>query len=147
MPSPPLPVSASKSITKPRLLSSLKPCRDLAGDRRLILFISDVPLRSPPSSSLQVDPSPLIHAIIQDVLHRHPRPPSFRPVFHNSLAQLVLDLCIRLRIGDPLASLPFALPRGVWQNMTLLTQSLRMLRQAGFQCLNPTASSPPMMVG
>ncbi len=106
----------------------LEACRDLAETG---VYPFDV-LRSPPSSSLQVDPSPLIRAVVQDVYTATPAS-IISARFHNSLAQLVLDLCIRLRQETGLTTV--ALSGGVWQNMTLLTQSLRMLRQAGFNVL------------
>jgi hydrogenase maturation protein HypF len=50
--------------------------------------------------------------------------------FHNGLAQLVLELCERIRRERGLTEV--ALSGGVWQNVTLLRKALDRLRGAGF---------------
>jgi hydrogenase maturation protein HypF len=53
--------------------------------------------------------------------------------FHNGLAHLALDLCMQIRRDTSIRTV--ALSGGVWQNMTLLSKTLALLKQAGFQPL------------
>jgi hydrogenase maturation protein HypF len=79
--------------------------------------------------SLEIDPSPMLRAIVSDLLEGAPIA-ILAARFHNSLAQAVLQVCQRLRpvFGD----LPVALSGGVWQNRTLLRKTLELLDGAGF---------------
>ena len=53
--------------------------------------------------------------------------------FHNTLADMVLEIALSLRQAKQLETV--ALSGGVWQNMTLLKKSVLKLRSAGFQVL------------
>lgn len=53
--------------------------------------------------------------------------------FHNTIAQTCLSICQRIRSNTSLNTV--ALSGGVWQNMTLLSKSLALLRSHGFQTL------------
>jgi hydrogenase maturation protein HypF len=55
--------------------------------------------------------------------------------FHNSLAQLCLDVCRAVRQSHGCRTV--ALSGGVWQNTRLLTSALRLLAEDGFQVLWP----------
>jgi hydrogenase maturation protein HypF len=56
--------------------------------------------------------------------------PTPRQPFHNGLAQLVLELCEKIRRERGLQEV--ALSGGVWQNVTLLHKTLDRLRSAKF---------------
>jgi hydrogenase maturation protein HypF len=51
--------------------------------------------------------------------------------FHNGLAQMVLDVCSRIREAQQLNEV--ALSGGVWQNITLLDKTVALLQQNGFR--------------
>jgi hydrogenase maturation protein HypF len=53
--------------------------------------------------------------------------------FHNGLANVVLEICLRLRTETSLNTVAFS--GGVWQNITLLNKTLTLLKQSGFQTL------------
>ena len=71
----------------------------------------------------------VICAVVADVRSGVPTP-LIAARFHNGLAQLVLAVCDQLRRERGLSEV--ALSGGVWQNMTLLRQTLRRLRAANF---------------
>jgi hydrogenase maturation protein HypF len=50
--------------------------------------------------------------------------------FHNSVAQMVVDVCLKLR--DEFGLDEVALSGGVWQNMMLLTRTVALLQHDGF---------------
>lgn len=78
----------------------------------------------------QVDPAPLVAALLADVRAGKPvRQVSAR--FHNSLAHLVRDVCASLRVETGVSKV--ALSGGVWQNVTLLLKTIPLLQKAGFQ--------------
>jgi hydrogenase maturation protein HypF len=73
--------------------------------------------------------TPVVRAVVDDV--RAGVPPSIIAArFHNGLAQLILDVCSRIR--DERSLNEVALSGGVFQNITLLTHTLDRLSQAGF---------------
>ena len=53
--------------------------------------------------------------------------------FHNGIAQMVAEICIRLREERGVKIV--ALSGGVWQNIFLLTRTLDLLRQYNFDVL------------
>jgi hydrogenase maturation protein HypF len=71
----------------------------------------------------------VIHAVVADVRSGVPTP-LISARFHNGLAQLVLEMCERIRRERGLNEV--ALSGGVWQNVTLLRKTLDRLRGAGF---------------
>ncbi|MBE2199841.1 MAG: carbamoyltransferase HypF, partial [Anaerolinea sp.] len=79
-----------------------------------------------------MDPAPLIHAILADLRHRIPIP-TIAARFHNSVAQMTLAVCRELRTRYSLNEV--ALSGGVWQNVTLLTQTIQLLQADGFTVL------------
>jgi hydrogenase maturation protein HypF len=76
-----------------------------------------------------ISPIPLIHALLAD--HRAGVPIGIISArFHNSVAAMVLDVCRLMRDESGLAEV--VLSGGVWQNVTLLTRAVRLLRQDEF---------------
>jgi hydrogenase maturation protein HypF len=71
----------------------------------------------------------VIYAVVADVRSGVPTP-LIAARFHSGLAQVVLDLCERIRYDRGLKEV--ALSGGVWQNVTLLHKTLTRLRAAGF---------------
>jgi hydrogenase maturation protein HypF len=77
----------------------------------------------------QVNPKVAIDALIADSLSGVPLP-KISARFHNGLAQMVMEMCIHLSEKYDLSEV--ALSGGVWQNMTLLTKTLKLLEKSGF---------------
>ena len=73
--------------------------------------------------------TPLIRMVVSDVRAGVPAP-LISARFHNGLAQLVLEMCEKLRRERGLQEV--ALSGGVWQNVTLLHKTLDRLRPAKF---------------
>ncbi|HEX8993454.1 MAG TPA: carbamoyltransferase HypF [Anaerolineales bacterium] len=71
-----------------------------------------------------------IQALLTDVFAGAPVP-VISARFHNGLAGLVNDACLRIRSESGLNQV--VLSGGVWQNITLLRRTLSLLRKAGFQ--------------
>jgi hydrogenase maturation protein HypF len=71
----------------------------------------------------------VIRAVVADVLSGVPTP-LISTRFHNGLAQLVLEMCERIKRERGLNEV--ALSGGVWQNVTLLQKTLDRLRSADF---------------
>jgi len=78
-----------------------------------------------------IDPAPLWHSLHKD-LQAGVSPPVISARFHNSIAQLTLEVCQSLRDSSSNA---VALSGGVWQNMLLLEKSQQLLEKAGFSVL------------
>jgi len=78
-----------------------------------------------------IDPAPVWHSLLKD-LQTGVSPPVISARFHNSIAQLALEVCQSLRDSSSNA---VALSGGVWQNMLLLEKSQQMLEKAGFRVL------------
>ena len=77
----------------------------------------------------QIDATPLIHEVVHD-LRAGRNKAIIAARFHNGLAQMVVDVCSQLRLSHGLSEV--ILSGGVWQNMTLLIQSVDLLRKQGF---------------
>jgi hydrogenase maturation protein HypF len=75
---------------------------------------------------------PLLEQILQDWSSSIPQT-AISARFHNGLARLSVELCKQIRSETSLETV--ALSGGVWQNMTLLTKTLALLRQEGFHPL------------
>jgi hydrogenase maturation protein HypF len=76
-----------------------------------------------------VDPGPAVAAVVAD-LQAGLRPAQMAARFHNGMAQMVVDVCRRLRQEYGLNEV--VLSGGVWQNMVLLNETNRLLDAAGF---------------
>jgi hydrogenase maturation protein HypF len=76
-----------------------------------------------------LDPSPMLQGLVHDLRGGAPLP-SLAGRFHNTIAQLVHQACVRIREETGISEV--ALSGGVWQNMTLLKKSLPLLEQDGF---------------
>jgi hydrogenase maturation protein HypF len=76
--------------------------------------------------------TPLLEQIYHDWRSNVPNP-IISARFHNGLANILLEICQRLRAETSLSTVAFS--GGVWQNITLLNKTLARLQQAGFTTL------------
>jgi hydrogenase maturation protein HypF len=76
-----------------------------------------------------VEAAPVIRAAVDDFRSGVPVP-IISARFHNAVAEMVCDVCLRLRADRGLNEV--ALSGGVFQNVTLLKRTLDLLRAAGF---------------
>ena len=81
---------------------------------------------------LQIDATALITSIVSD-LQLGVSGAKISARFHNGLAQLIVNLC--LRISADRTPLPVALSGGVFQNRYLTERTAKLLRLAGFEVL------------
>jgi len=79
-----------------------------------------------------IDPGLMVKAILED-RNSGISIPKISARFHNSLAEMVLEMSIHLREKHHLNQV--ALSGGVWQNMTLLNKTVKNLLAANFQVL------------
>jgi hydrogenase maturation protein HypF len=86
-----------------------------------------------------INPAPLIAALVDDVQNRTPGS-ILAARFHNTAAQMVADVCQRLRQLSGINQV--ALSGGVWQNITLLSKTYRLLEQDGFEVFYHTLVPP-----
>ncbi len=77
-------------------------------------------------------PLPLFSRMIEDLRGGMPAP-RIAARFHNTLAELTLEVALRIRDQRGLSRV--ALSGGVWQNISLLSRSHQLLSQEGFQVL------------
>jgi hydrogenase maturation protein HypF len=89
-------------------------------------------IQSDEATSLNIDPTPVLEAIVAD-LHYSVSQPAIAARFHNGIAQMVLEVCRVIRSQSSIHVV--ALSGGVWQNMTLLDKTVRLLKNAGFDIL------------
>jgi hydrogenase maturation protein HypF len=75
-------------------------------------------------------PHPLIRAVVDDFCAGVSKP-IISARFHNGVAAMIHDVCLRLRERHGLTQV--ALSGGVFQNVTLLGKTLAFLRGAGFE--------------
>lgn len=80
----------------------------------------------------EIDPAPLWMAMIVDIQSGAGRP-QMASRFHNTIANLCLDLC--QKIQQDFGSDVVAFSGGVWQNQYLLRATSKRLEQAGFHLL------------
>jgi hydrogenase maturation protein HypF len=78
----------------------------------------------------KIDASPLISGVVADLRLKVPVQ-TIAARFHNSVAQLVSDICLLMKKTHGLADV--ALSGGVWQNVYLLKRTTSMLQKHGFQ--------------
>lgn len=76
-----------------------------------------------------ISPAPLLAALLMD-LRNGEAVPTIAAKFHNGVALMVLDVCRQLRMKYGLDRV--ALSGGVWQNATLMINTLRLLQKDGF---------------
>jgi hydrogenase maturation protein HypF len=77
----------------------------------------------------EVDPAPVIRAVVADV-RAGILVGIIAAKFHNGLAVMIRDVCLRLREESGLNEV--ALSGGVFQNVTLLGKTVPLLEEAGF---------------
>ena len=76
-----------------------------------------------------IDPAPCIRSVVADVRAGAPAG-VIASRFHNGLATMVRDVCLRLREETGLNEV--ALSGGVFQNVTLLSKTVPLLEEVGF---------------
>lgn len=76
-----------------------------------------------------ISPAPLVESLVQDVLSGAPAA-RISSRFHNGLAQMTLHVCRQL--ADQYDTSDVLLSGGVWQNVTLLGKTVRLLEKEGF---------------
>jgi len=79
-----------------------------------------------------IDPAPLLRAAVQDLKGGLPAG-VISARFHNSVAHIVLEVCMRLREEHNINIV--ALSGGVWQNMCLLNRATQLLESEKFDVL------------
>ena len=77
-----------------------------------------------------IDSVPLIRSVVNDI-RSGVRPSVISARFHNGVANLIYEICLRLREEYGLNQV--ALSGGVFQNITLLARTLKLLEAAGFE--------------
>jgi hydrogenase maturation protein HypF len=82
--------------------------------------------------SLRIDAAALIWLLVSD-FYAGLQTSIIAARFHNGVAQMVLEVCRKLRAQSALNVV--ALSGGVWQNVTLLAKTLSLLENDGFQVL------------
>jgi hydrogenase maturation protein HypF len=80
----------------------------------------------------QLDPSPMLQAIIADLAAGVAKP-VMATRFHRGLARAIAQACVELRRQTGFTTV--ALSGGVWQNVTLLQQTCELLKLSGFTIL------------
>lgn len=75
---------------------------------------------------------PLLEQVYNDFLLNTPVP-VISARFHNGLANILLEICNKIRATTSLTTVAFS--GGVWQNITLLNKTLVRLNQTGFKTL------------
>jgi hydrogenase maturation protein HypF len=80
----------------------------------------------------QVNPAPVFTALVSDFQHGVPAS-IISARFHNGLAQMVGDVCCRIR--DERSAKTVALSGGVWQNRLLLTKTMKKLKDLNLSVL------------
>lgn len=81
---------------------------------------------------LQIDPAPVIQAIVNDVLAGSP-PGVIAARFHQAVCDVILQIALRLRQREKLQTI--ALSGGVFQNVKLLKQTRAALQANDFRVL------------
>jgi hydrogenase maturation protein HypF len=83
-------------------------------------------------SSGVVDQNGLITAIVKDWANKV-KPGTIAAKFHNSIAWMCKDICLEIRRETSLSDV--ALSGGVWQNLTLLNKTVKLLNENHFNVL------------
>ena len=86
-------------------------------------------IRVEEGSPYLIDSVPLIRSVVNDI-RSGIRPAVISARFHNGVANLICEVCLRLRKESGLNQV--ALSGGVFQNVTLLACTLKLLEAAGF---------------
>ena len=84
------------------------------------------------SEDNEIDFEQLIRSVLKDYQGKV-SDPIIAARFHNSIAQMTLQVCLNLRTAHQLNRV--ALSGGVWQNMTLLEKTVLSLEKSGFDIL------------
>ncbi len=82
------------------------------------------------NAPLEISLAPLLGALLQDMSNEVP-PSIIAARFHNAMAEVILDVCNIIRSETSISRV--ALSGGVWQNLTLLESTCRLLVDHGYQ--------------
>jgi hydrogenase maturation protein HypF len=82
------------------------------------------------TGELIISPHLLFEALLANIYSGRSLP-TISARFHNGVAQMVLEVCLRLRSSFGIDAV--VLSGGVWQNTALLTRTCGLLQQAGFR--------------
>ncbi len=83
-----------------------------------------------PSGGLQINPSPVLDGILQDIQNRLALS-TLSGRFHNTVGRMVYAICDQVRRDHGVNDV--VLSGGVWQNMTLLSRAHDLLLSGGFK--------------
>ena len=97
-------------------------CGDSVTEASYPLFLS-------PTIPCLVDPTPMLEAIVRDVMDRRP-PGNMISRFHNTIAHLIVELCERARTEKSINTV--VLGGGVFQNRILSGRTIPRLESLGF---------------
>ncbi len=86
-------------------------------------------------NSVEISTAAIVEAILADY-RQNAAPSEISARFHQTLIQLSLELCIRIREKRG-SGFPIVLSGGVWQNMQLLTGVTKVLKANQFEVLIP----------
>jgi hydrogenase maturation protein HypF len=88
------------------------------------------PLAITEDETLQIDPAPLLDAVIAE-LNNRVKLPKISARVHNSIARMVYEMCVKIRMDKGVDQV--VLSGGVWQNMTLLRLTYDLLITDNFK--------------
>ena len=77
-----------------------------------------------------IHPEPIVRGVVNDLLKKQFKP-SIAAKFHNTIAYMTHEVCLKLRMNYDLSSV--CLSGGVFQNMLLLDRTYRLLIKSGFK--------------
>lgn len=80
----------------------------------------------------QIDPAPMWSQLVSDLL-ANKTPVEMASKFHNSISQLCLEICNRIKEESKINVV--ALSGGVWQNKVLLTKTIALLQKNKFNVI------------
>ena len=93
--------------------------------------VTDVyPLAIDPQVSVQIDIRPMIRAIVDSLKGKRPAG-EIAAAFHNTLAEIIVDVVLRIREREGLSRV--CLSGGTFQNHLLLERAVRGLRERGLE--------------
>ena len=96
-------------------------------------------LQAAADGSFQIDPLPVIRAVVEDVRSRA-RIGQVSARLHNGVAELVFLVCDEMRKGY--GTNQIVLSGEVWQNILLLGKTMQLLQQGGFQVYTHRLTPP-----
>lgn len=80
--------------------------------------------------SENINPEPLIRSVVDDLRHSVPVS-KMAARFHRGVAGMTLEVCRKIRKNSGITEV--VLSGGVWQNLTLMRETIKVLQDEGFQ--------------